>query len=77
MKHNPKRCVFRARSGKLLGFMIISRVIDANPDKVKGVLDMRLPWNIKEVQRLIGSIAALGRFMSKLTDKCQPFFPVL
>ena len=35
------------------------------------------PSNIKEVQRLIGRIATLSRFISKASDKCQPFFQVL
>ena len=35
------------------------------------------PSNIKEVQRLTGRIAALSRFVSKASDKCQPFFQVL
>jgi len=29
------------------------------------------------VQKLIGCIAALGRFMSRLADKCLPFFKIL
>ena len=33
--------------------------------------------NIKEVQRLTGRIAALSRFVSKASNKCQPFFQVL
>ena len=33
--------------------------------------------NIKEVQRLIGRIVALSIFVSKASDKCQPFFQVL
>ena len=32
---------------------------------------------IKEVQRLTGRIAALSRFLSRASDKCQPFFQVL
>ena len=35
------------------------------------------PSNIKEVQRLTGRIVALSRFVSKASDKCQPFFQVL
>ena len=35
------------------------------------------PSNIKEVQRLTGRIATLSRFVSKASDKCQPFFQVL
>ena len=35
------------------------------------------PSNIKEVQRLTGRIVSLSRFVSKASDKCQPFFQVL
>ena len=70
MKLEIKKCVFGDRSGKFLGFMISSRGIEANHNKVKVALDMKPPWNIKEVQRLTGCIAALGRLMSKLADKC-------
>jgi len=34
MKLNPKKCVFGVRSRKFLGFMISSREIEANPDKI-------------------------------------------
>ena len=45
--------------------------------KIKVVLDMSPPSNINEVQRLTGRIAALNRFISMASDKCQPFFQVL
>ena len=32
---------------------------------------------VKEVQSLNGKIAALNRFVSKVTDKCLPFFRTL
>ena len=38
---------------------------------------MPSPSGIMEVQRLIGRIAALSRFVSRASDKCQPFFQVL
>ena len=56
---------------------IAHRGIEANPDKIKVVLDMPSPSRIKEVQRLTGRIAALSRFVSRASDKCQPFFQVL
>jgi len=77
MKHNPKRCTFGVKSGKFLGYMIDQQGIEANPDKVQAILQMRLPTNIKDVQKLTGCIAALGRFMSRSADKCHPFFKVL
>ena len=62
---------------KFLGFIVNNRGIEANPDKRKAVLDMPSPSSIKEVQRLTGRIAALSRFVSNASDKCQPFFQVL
>jgi hypothetical protein len=35
MKLNPVKCAFGVSSGKLLGFMVSSRGIKANPKKVK------------------------------------------
>ena len=77
MKLNPATCAFGVLAGKFLGFIVNNRGIEANLDKIKAVLDMLPPSNIKEVQRLTGRIAALSRFVSKASDKCQPFFQVL
>ena len=38
---------------------------------------MEPPKNIKEVQSLIGRVAVLNRFVSKVTDKCLAFFKIL
>ena len=77
MKLNPAKCAFGVSVEKFLGFIVNYRGIEANPDKIKAMLDMPPPSNIKKVQRLTGRIVALSRFVSKVSDKCQPFFQVL
>ena len=77
MKLNPNKCAFGVSSGKYLGFMVSHRGIEANPNKIQAILDMKPPQNVKEVQSLTGRIATLNRFVSKATDKCLPFFKVL
>ena len=77
MRLNPAKCVFGVSSGKFLGFMVSQRGIEANPEKVKAILEMTSPRSMKEVQRLIGQVAALNRFVSRATDKCLPFFKTL
>ncbi|XP_050241072.1 uncharacterized protein LOC126689967 [Quercus robur] len=77
MKLNPSKCAFGVASGKFLGFMVSHRGIEANPEKIKAILEMKPPQTIKEVQSLTGRVAALNRFVSKATDKCLPFFKVL
>ena len=74
MKLNPAKCAFGVSVGKFLGFIVNNRGIEANPDKIKAVLGMPSPSSIKEVQLLIGRIAALSRLVSRASDKCQPFF---
>ena len=77
MRLNPNKCAFGVSSGKFLGFMVSHKRIEANPDKIQAILDMKPPQNVKEVQSLIGRVAALNMFVSKATNKCLPFFKVL
>ncbi|XP_074342296.1 uncharacterized protein LOC141679804 [Apium graveolens] len=71
---NPTKCAFGVGSKIFLDHMVSKRGIEANPDKIKSILDMELPHSIKDIQKLTGRIAALGRFISKSGDKCLPFF---
>ncbi|XP_057517953.1 uncharacterized protein LOC130798872 [Amaranthus tricolor] len=77
MKLNPDKCVFGVTGGKCLGFLVDERGIEANPDKIQAIQNMRSPTSVKEVQKLTGCIAALGRFLSKSADKCLPFFKTI
>ena len=43
MKLNLTKCAFRVSVEKFLGFIVNSRGIEANPDKIKVVLDMEPP----------------------------------
>ena len=77
VKLNTAKCAFGVSVEKFLGFIVNNQGIEANPNKIKAVLDMLPPSNIKDIQRLTGRIAALSRFMSKASNKCKPFFQVL
>jgi hypothetical protein len=76
-KLNPKKCVFGVSAGKLLGFLVLHRGIEANPEKIKAIETMRPPARIKDVQKLTGSLAALSRFISRLAERALPFFKLL
>ena len=77
MKFNLSKCAFGVSSKKFLGFMVSQRGIEANPEKVRAILEMSSLKTIKEVQSLTGKVAALNRFVLKATDKCLPFFKTL
>jgi hypothetical protein len=60
LKLNPEKCVFGISRGKMLKYIIGSKGIRANPDKTKAIILMVEPSTEKEVQKLIGRIAALN-----------------
>ena len=57
--------------------MMSQRSVKANLDKIQAILEITTPNNIKELQSLNGRVAALNRFVSRVTDKCLPFFKTL
>jgi hypothetical protein len=76
-KLNPDKCVFSVSAGKLLGFLISYRGIEANPEKIKAIEAMQPPTRIKDVQKLAGSLAALSCFISRLAERVLPLFKPL
>jgi hypothetical protein len=76
-KLNPNKCVFGVPSGKLLGFIISHCGIEANPEKISAITNIRAPTCIKDVQKLTGFMAALNRFISMLGEWGLPFFKLL
>jgi hypothetical protein len=48
-KLNPNKCVFSLPSGKLLGFIISHRGIEANPEKIFAITKMKAPTCIKDM----------------------------
>ena len=71
---NASKCSFGMGSGKFLGYMVTHRGIKVNPDQIKVINDLKPPQNAKDVQKLTGMIATLNRFISRSTNKCQPFY---
>src|SRR3989337_2675216 len=74
IKLNPEKCVFGVPAGKLLGFIISHRGIEANPDKIRALARLEVPTELKHVQRLTGCVAALSRFISRLGEKALPLY---
>ncbi|GKV34408.1 hypothetical protein SLEP1_g42783 [Rubroshorea leprosula] len=77
MKLNPSKCTFAVELGKFLGYVVSKKGIEVNPEKVLVVQQMEPPKTVKDVQRLIGRIAALHRFIARSAEKCLPFFKAL
>jgi hypothetical protein len=69
--------VFGVTVGKLLGFLVSYRGIEANPEKIMTIKAMQPPILIKDVQKLMGCLAVLSQFISRLAERALPFFKLL
>jgi hypothetical protein len=74
---NPEKCVFGVRQGKILGYLVSHREIEANPIKIQAIINMTPPQSARDVQRLTGRLAALNRFISKSAERSLPFLKTL
>ena len=52
----------------MLGFIVSERGIEANLEKISAIMRMGPIQNIKEVQRVMGCLTALSRFISCLGE---------
>ncbi|XP_039156062.1 uncharacterized protein LOC120287353 [Eucalyptus grandis] len=77
LRLNPAKCIFEAKSGKLLGFMVSNKGIEIDPSKVKAICDLKPPSTIKEVRNLLGRLNYVVRFISQLSETAKPFFKLL
>ena len=57
--------------------MVHHRGIEANPEKIQTLVDMKSPTKLNDVQCLTGCIASLNRFITRATDRSLPFFKAL
>ena len=53
------------------------RDIEVNPEKIKAILNITKPANLKDIQRLTGCVAAVSRFISSLGEKAMPLYKLL
>jgi hypothetical protein len=77
VKLNPEKCVFGVPQGMLLGYNISQQGIEASPEKVAALERMGPIRDLKGVEKVLGCLAALSRFISQLCEKGLPFHRLL
>jgi hypothetical protein len=77
VKLNPEKCVFGVLRGMLLGYIVSQRGIEANPEKLATLERMGPIRDLKGVQKVLGCLAALSRFISRLGKKGLPLYQLL
>ncbi|RDX67485.1 hypothetical protein CR513_53635, partial [Mucuna pruriens] len=63
------RLVHGASNFYVLNFLDAYPDIKANPDKCEAIINMKIPQNMKEIQRLIGRLVSLSWFLPKAAKR--------
>jgi hypothetical protein len=77
LKMNPRKCAFGVSAGKFLGFFIHEHGIEIDPDLIKSIRNVGPPTCKVEVQKFLGKMNYLRRFISNLAWKIDAFTPIL
>jgi hypothetical protein len=51
--------------------------MEANPEKISAIMDMVPIKNLKGVQRVMGCLAALSRFIARLGERSLPLYKLI
>jgi hypothetical protein len=73
LRLNAEKSVFGIHKGKVLGCLVSTKGIEANPDKIKALIEMQDPVSVKDVQKLTGRVSALNRFTPRAAERILPF----
>ena len=77
LKMSPLKCAFGVSVGNFLGFLVHPRGIKVDKNKAKAIQAAQTPISKKELQRLLGQINFLRRFISNCSGKMNIFSPLL
>ena len=72
IKLNPKKLQLRKQEVPYIGHLLCPDGLRPDPNKVKAILKMPTPADKQSLQRLLGMITYLGKFLPHLSDVTEP-----
>lgn len=74
---NKEKCEFGVKKIKFLGHMLSANGVEADPEKVSTINKLREPENKTELQRLLGMVTYLAKFIPNLSEITHPLRKLL
>jgi hypothetical protein len=74
---DPNKCAFGVSAGQFLGFLLHETGMDVSQKSTSAIDNIKTLTNNKELQSLVGKIHFIRRFISNLSERIQPFTPLL
>ena len=72
LKLNPKKLKLKMSAVSYMGHFLTADGLKPDPEKVKAVLKMERPRNVKELQCFLGFVTYLSKFAPHLSDVSEP-----
>src|SRR3954466_6512247 len=77
IKLNPGKRTFGVPARQLLGYVVSKRGIEANPTKIDTIARLGKPECLRDVQKLVGRVVSLSRFIPRLGEKVMPLYRLM
>ena len=74
---NKSKCVFSTNSVTYLGHLITGDGVKPDPEKVKAIMEIAEPKDVRDVRSLLGMANYLGKFIPQLSAKTKPLRDLL
>lgn len=68
VRFNKEKCKFLLKEIKYVGHILSEHGISPDPDKVSAIKNIQEPKNLKELQRFLGTVNYLGKFIPNLAE---------
>ena len=72
VKLNKKKFTFKCDDVQFIGHRLTKEGLKPDPAKVKAILSMKKPDDVAAVKRLMGMVKYLSKFLSDLSQICEP-----
>jgi hypothetical protein len=77
LRMNPMKCAFGVSVGRFMGFIVHEHGIQIGPKKVESINRMEEHTCKRDMQKLLGKVNYLMRFIANLDGKIGLFMPLL
>jgi site-specific recombinase XerC len=77
LKMNPLKCAFGLSARKFLGFIIHDKGIEIDPKRIEKIKGVQAPTCKKDLQKFLGKVDYLRRFIANLSGNIIPFTLIL
>jgi hypothetical protein len=77
LRMNPLKCAFGVTSGRFFGFIVHEHGIKIDPKKIESIWKIGEPVCKNDVQKLLGKINYLCRFISNLVGSVESLLPLV